>query len=287
MTVSIELKNITLDYPVYDYRALSLRFALTSLVSAGTISAPEKGVAHVRAVEGISFNLQQGDRLALIGGNGAGKTSLLKTIAGIYEPSYGAVNIQGCVTTILGTGFGLDDEATGYHNIILGGIAMGYRLSQMEAAIENIANFTELGKFLGMPMRTYSAGMRARLAFAIATCHQPDILLIDEGIGAGDASFYNKAKARLDTFLEDASILVLASHAEDLLERFCNKCLLLNHGKQIFFGELGEGLARYAQLMDQNNKISIAENQSDSDVVLSAKTSSAVSAKSATQYLVK
>lgn len=245
MKTFIKLNNIILDYPIYDYRALSLRFALKSLASAGTIQTTEGGMPYVRSLENITLNLEPGDRLALIGGNGAGKTSLLKTIAGIYEPSSGVRDVQGSMTTLLGTGFGLDEEATGYQNIILGGIALGYRYNEMLKATPDIADFTELGEYLEMPLRTYSAGMRARLAFGIATCNKPDIVLLDEGIGAGDASFYEKANKRLQNFLSDASIMILASHSNALLRDFCNKCLLLDHGKQVFFGDLKEGLEMY------------------------------------------
>jgi ABC-2 type transport system ATP-binding protein len=248
MNISVDLQNVTLDYPVYDYRVMSLRFMLTSLASAGTINHPNNGITYIRSVENVSLSLGRGDRLAIIGGNGAGKTSLLKTIAGIYDPSHGKRTTIGKITTLLGTGFGLDDEATGFQNIILGGLALGYRIAEMEAATQDIVSFTQLGEFLEMPLRTYSAGMRARLAFAIATCNKPDIVIIDEGIGAGDASFYEKANARLNAFLGDASILILASHSTALLRQFCNKALVLDHGKQVFLGDLEDGLAKYAEI---------------------------------------
>lgn len=247
MTVSIELNNVTLEYPVYDYSSLSLQKALVSLASAGSISKPKNGIVNVTSVDGLSLSLKSGDKLAIVGGNGAGKTSLLKLIAGIYEPTKGKRKVEGSITTILGTGFGLDEEATGYQNIILGGIALGYSRKDMEQSIGDIAEFSELGDFLNMPLRTYSAGMRARLAFGIATCKKPDIVIIDEGIGAGDASFYEKANKRLEGFLGEASILIIASHSDDILKRFCNKCLYLNHGKQEFLGGLTEGLELYNQ----------------------------------------
>lgn len=245
MNVSIELKNVVLSYPVYDYSMLSLQRTLVSLASAGSISKPHNGVVHIKAVDGLSLSLKHGDRLAIVGGNGAGKTSLLKMIAGIYEPSHGKCTVEGKITTILGTGFGLDEEATGYQNIVLGGIALGYSKKDMEDCIDDVAEFSELGEFLNMPLRTYSAGMRARLAFGIATCKRPDIVIIDEGIGAGDSSFYEKANKRLERFLGNASILIIASHSDDILKRFCNKCLCLSHGKQEFLGSLEDGLKYY------------------------------------------
>jgi len=241
----IRVKDVVLDYRVYDYRTLSIKNTLVSLASAGKIASQHDGILKVRALDGMSFELKRGDRLGLIGGNGSGKTSLLKLLAGIYEPTSGTVEIEGKVTTLLGTGFGLDDEASGYENILLGGIALGFSLKDMQEKVVSIADFTELGQFLNMPLRTYSAGMRARLAFAIATCREPDILVIDEGIGAGDNSFYEKANRKMQSFLEAASILVMASHSEELLKTFCTTCLCLNSGQVVFHGPLDEGLSYY------------------------------------------
>jgi ABC-2 type transport system ATP-binding protein/lipopolysaccharide transport system ATP-binding protein len=245
MTISVELKDVSLDYPVYDYSSLSLQKTIVSLASAGSISKPKDGVIKVRSVNKLSLELKAGDKLAIIGGNGAGKTSLLKLIAGIYEPSTGHRKVSGKITTILGTGFGFDEEATGYQNIMLGGIALGYSLNEMKECIVDIAEFSELGEFLNMPLRTYSAGMRARLAFGIATCKRPDIVIIDEGIGAGDAHFIEKANQRLERFLNDASIMIMASHSNGLLEKFCNKCLYMKNGKALFLGDLKKGIAMY------------------------------------------
>ena len=245
MTVGIDLENITLEYPVYNYSSLSLKSAIVSLASTGAINRMNASSVKVTSIDNLSLQLRQGDRLAIIGGNGAGKTSLLKVISGIYDPSNGKRRVMGRVTTLLGTGFGLDDEATGYQNIVLGGIALGYSRKEMIACFEEIAAFTQLGDFLNMPLRTYSAGMRAQLAFAIATCKDPEILIIDEGIGAGDAQFMKKANARVDKFISASNILVMASHSEELLERFCNKCLYMQRGRALFYGDFHEGMGMY------------------------------------------
>ncbi len=245
MEIGIDLANITLEYPVYNYSSLSLKSTIVSLASSGAINRMSASSVKVTSIDDLSIKLRHGDRLAIVGGNGAGKTSLLKVISGIYDPSRGKRVVHGHITTLLGTGFGLDDEATGYQNIILGGIALGYTRKQMIACFDEIAGFTQLGDFLNMPLRTYSAGMRAQLAFAIATCKDPEILIIDEGIGAGDAQFMKKANARIDKFVSASNILVMASHSEDLLERFCNKCLYMQRGRALFFGDLQEGLDMY------------------------------------------
>lgn len=246
MIAGIDLENITLEYPVYNYSSLSLKSALIStLRSTGAISRMGASSVKVKSLDDVTLRVRPNDRVAIIGGNGAGKTSLLKVISGIYDPSSGNRRVHGHVTTLLGTGFGLDDEATGYHNIILGGIALGYSRAEMVEAYDEIAEFTELGDFLNMPLRTYSAGMRAQLAFAIATCKKPEILLIDEGIGAGDAHFVKKANDRVEEFVGSSSILVMASHTEELLEQFCNKCLYLQGGKTLFYGDFKEGMELY------------------------------------------
>lgn len=246
MHAGIDLDNISLEYPVYNYSSLSIKNAIVStLASTGAINRSGGSTVKVKSLSHVSLRLRANDRVAIIGGNGAGKTSLLKVISGIYDPSDGVRRVHGRVTTLLGTGFGLDDEATGYHNIILGGIALGYTRAEMIESFDEIANFTKLGDFLNMPLRTYSAGMRAQLAFAIATCKNPEILLIDEGIGAGDAQFMKRANARVEEFVSSSSILVMASHSEELLERFCNKCLYLEGGRPLFYGDYREGMEMY------------------------------------------
>ncbi len=243
--VEIILKNVSLDYPVLGHNPKFSKRVL-SLASAGRISSGTKK-QYVRSIDKLNLHLKPGDKLAVIGGNGAGKTSLLKLIAGIYDQSSGEKSVVGRVTTILGTGFGLDEEATGYQNIFLGGIALGYSYKEMEACFKDIEEFTDLGDFLNLPLRVFSAGMKARLAFAIATCKHPDILIIDEGVGTGDKAFLERAEMRLTEFLSKANILLMASHSNDLLRKFCNKCLLMNNGKAVYFGDLEKGIELYEE----------------------------------------
>ncbi len=233
----IKLKNIVLDYPVYGSAPRDFTKKILSLASAGAIKHNEKYNV-IRGLDGISLDLKSGDRLGIVGGNGAGKTTLLRTIAGIYSPTSGSRQVKGKITTLISTGFGMDEEASGYQNIILSGIMMGNSKAQMESKFDEIEKFTELGNFLNMPIKTYSAGMKLRLAFAIATAIDPEILVIDEGIGAGDSAFYEKAKQRVQGFLNKASILVIASHSDDLLKQFCNKAIYMSNGKILHSGSL-------------------------------------------------
>lgn len=239
----IKLEDITLSYPVYNH-STSLQKSLLQLKSAGSIEKKDE-TFQVTALNSISFKLIKGDRVGLIGGNGAGKTTLLRIMSGIYTPSSGVIHHHGKRFCILGTGYGMEEDATGYENILLGGIAAGATLDDIKNKMEDIVSFTELGEYLSMPIRTYSAGMRARLAFAITTSVTPDILLIDEGIGAGDAKFLNKVQERMNSFMSEASILVMASHSIDLIKSFCTKVIYLQSGSIKFLGEVNEGLEKY------------------------------------------
>src|SRR5262249_11458187 len=150
----------------------------------------------VQALDNVSIGIEHGARLGIVGPNGAGKTTLLRVLAGIYEPTAGSASIEGRVVPLFDVALGMDPESTGFENIKLRGLFLGMTPQQIRARTEEIAEFTELGSFLDMPLRTYSAGMQARLAFAVSTCIEPEILLLDEGIGTGDAAFIEKAKKR-------------------------------------------------------------------------------------------
>ncbi len=166
-----------------------------------------------------------------IGHNGSGKSTLLRTLAGIFAPTRGSISIEGRVSTVFGLGAGLQPELTGYENIIRMGIMLGASRAEAESHIPDIEEFSELGNFLAMPVSTYSDGMRTRLAFGVATAAHPEILLIDEVLGAGDAEFQVRAQRRLSGFIEKSSILVLASHSAQLITQFCSSTLQLAHGR--------------------------------------------------------
>jgi ABC-type polysaccharide/polyol phosphate transport system ATPase subunit len=200
---------------------------------------------HVDALTQISLHLQSGDRLGLIGHNGAGKSTLLRILAGIYEPSVGKVNINGSIGAMLDITLGMDPEATGYENIRIRGMILGLSKSEIEQIIPDIEEFTEMGSFLSMPVKTYSSGMTVRLAFAISTAIAPDILLMDEAIGAGDAHFMEKAQKRLENFVHQSEILVLASHSNAAIRQFCNKALWLEHGRVHMFDDVETVVSAY------------------------------------------
>jgi ABC-2 type transport system ATP-binding protein/lipopolysaccharide transport system ATP-binding protein len=243
---SIELHNVSVTFPIYSAGNRSLKNAMLSVTTGGRIGNDATRVV-IQALDQVSLSFNAGDRVALIGHNGAGKTTLLRVLAGIYEPREGWINIDGRVTPVFDVNLGIDPERTGYENIILRGLYLGLTKAQIVERRDGVAEFTELGPFLDLPVRTYSAGMLARLAFAMATCIEPDILLLDEGIGAGDAEFLERANVRLDQFISKAGILVLASHSVDLVRKLCTKAVLMEHGRLVRSGELEDVLRDYRE----------------------------------------
>jgi ABC-2 type transport system ATP-binding protein len=241
--VSIALSGAGVDFPVFDGRSRSMKKAVLGLVGGNIDSA--RRVPVIEALRDIDLNLGHGARLGLVGHNGAGKSTLLRLLAGIYEPTRGTAEIRGRVAPVFDLGVGMDPEISGYDNIIIRGLFLGMTRRQMQARIDDIADFTELGDFLSLPLRTYSTGMRIRLALGVVTSIDPEILLLDEGIGAVDAAFLDRAKQRLAELVERAGLLVFASHSEDFLRQLCDTALWLEHGRIRAQGDLDEILRRY------------------------------------------
>ena len=246
-TVSLRLESVCVHFPVYTTGTRSLKNRLLHHGTGGRIARSAGNRLCVRALDGVSLGLEHGDRLGLIGPNGAGKTTLLRVLAGAYEPTRGRVWRRGRTASLLNVSLGMDGEATGYENIVTRGLFLGLTPEQIRERVEEIAAFTELGDFLEMPVHTYSAGMRLRLAFAVCTCFDPEILLMDEWLGIGDHAFVEKARRRLDEFVERAGILVLASQNAALLERVCTTGIVLDAGKVKARGPIGDLLKEYKQ----------------------------------------
>lgn len=242
--VSITVESLGLAYPVLNVPTLSFRRRKAPV--GGRIEG-EKRTLRVTALDGLSFSLSAGDRLGLIGANGAGKTTLLKVLYRIFEPTSGAVDIRGRVDALFNVNLGFRAEATGRRNVELRGLINGWSKAQIEDRMEQIIAFSEIGDFIDMPFKYYSQGMAARLAFATATSFEPEILLMDEWIGAGDPPFQEKAKERMNSLVAAAGIIVLASHNLSLLEKICTHGLILDHGRSVFFGSIGDALEHYKQ----------------------------------------
>lgn len=240
--VSLRTDNLGLVYRLHDRPTLAWRGR--RLVPTGGQIRREGGRRSIVALDGVSFALEAGDRLGLVGRNGAGKTTLLKVLYGIYEPTAGSVTAEGRVDALFNINLGFRREASGRRNIMLRGLINGWTNEEIEARMDDIVAFAELGDFIDLPLKTYSAGMAARLAFSVATALHPETLLMDEWIGAGDDAFQDKAKRRMAEIAERAGIIVLASHNHALLERTCNKILELEKGRVKVFGPAASWFAR-------------------------------------------
>lgn len=246
----VRLAHVEVTIPIYEGAARRfIRLPSLRRARVGTADVTRSsGVLWVHALHDLTMSLAEGERIALIGHNGAGKTTLLRVLAGIYPCSSGSREVSGTVGALLAANMALNSDATGYENIRLVATLEDWPREELDACIADIEEFTELGEYLGLPLRVYSAGMAARLSFAMATARAPDILLVDENIGAGDAQFQEKARRRVDRFLGRVKIIVIASHSTELLRSICKKGLLLQGGKMAFFGALDEALARYAEI---------------------------------------
>lgn len=243
-------EDVSVELPIHSINSFSLKKKLIHLGTGGRIQSEAKTVL-VRALQNVSFEAEDSDRIGVIGLNGAGKTTLLRTLAGIYQPVSGRVVAEGRVLPLLTVGLGMYEDVSGWENIRHCGLHMGMTVAEIEAKREEIAAFTELGDYLSLPVFSYSAGMRTRLSFAVATAVDAEILLLDEVIGAGDALFRDKAVARLKNMLTRTRIVVLASHSESWILQLCNKTLLLNEGRVLDYGKTADVMATYRKMVSR------------------------------------
>lgn len=243
----IQIENVSLDIPVFVPGQQRLIRAPKVAAKVGARISSSHGKITVAALRNINLHLKQNEHLAIIGHNGAGKSTLLRVIAGIYPPTTGSVRVVGSIGCLIEMSIGMSEDMTGVEYVKYHTAVFANDLGQWRDVVNEVADFTELGPFMDMPIRTYSTGMRTRLAAALATAWPRDILVIDEGIGAGDAAFHAKFETRLRNFLQSASLLVFASHSTQLLQLYCSKGLVLERGEMKFFGPLDDALAYYAQ----------------------------------------
>lgn len=234
----IHADRIVVEFPIYGAKSRSLKTTLLHAATGGRLGRDAGDRVVVRALNGLSFEFSEGNRVGIVGHNGSGKSTLLRVLAGAYEPVRGSVKTVGRIASMLSVTLGMDMEATGYENIYLRGAVMELNPQQIDSLVDEICDFSGLGEYIDMPMRTYSTGMAMRLAFAIATSVAADIILMDEWLSAGDASFSEKAQGRLARLVDQAKILVLATHDEGLIRRTCNKILHLDHGDLVKFAAL-------------------------------------------------
>lgn len=235
----IELDNVDLDYHVYGTSSRSFKNSLVRAATGGYLKNNEK-IIKVEALQGISFKLQDGDRLGIVGHNGAGKSSLLKVLAQIYDPTRGKLKILGETNCLFDIMVGLDSTLSGYENIKLRGLIHGLSSKKIQEAAPEIIDFAGLGEFIKMPLRTYSSGMLLRLGFSIVTYFRTEILLIDEVVNVGDSQFIEKAKKRMQDLINQTQIVVISTHDNQMIREICNRILCLEHGKIKFFGSSEE-----------------------------------------------
>ena len=227
----IELKNVTVDLLIYGAHNMNLKGRV-----ANFLARRETEVEIIRALNDVSLSIKDGDRIGIVGPNGAGKTTLLRVMAGILKPSQGEVTIQGSVVSMIDQGLGMDPQCSGIENIFRRGIFLNQSTLQMQSRVDDIVEFSGLGDRIRHPLYTYSSGMRARLAFSIATSVKPEILILDEGIGAADEEFSERASVRLNSFLKNAGILLLASHSDLLIEKMCSNKVEIVSGQTSLHG---------------------------------------------------
>jgi ABC-type polysaccharide/polyol phosphate transport system ATPase subunit len=254
---SITLDDVVIDFPLYGVRP-GLRSTLVRRAVGGFLQRSDDAdqLIVVRALDHVTVKLRHGDLVGLVGHNGAGKSTLLRVLAGIYEPILGRCEIVGGVSPLFNGAPGLHPDDTGYENIITCGLLLGMTRDEIERKIPDIGTFAELGDFLSLPVRTYSAGMVLRIGFAIATAIDPDILLLDEGISAGDARFALHARERMKALISRSSVMVLASHSDDLIRAMCNRAILLDRGKIVADGRVDDILAQHQSMSTDADKTS-------------------------------
>ena len=202
------------------------------------------------ALDHVSFQVKQGDRLGILGMNGAGKSTLLKVIAGVLKPTEGSVQVKGKIVPLLELGSGFAREYTGAENIFLYGTILGYSKEFLKEKYDEIVEFSELGKFIDVPVKNYSSGMRSRLGFAIATVVEPDVLILDEVLSVGDAKFKKKCEKRIQSMFDKGVTVLFVSHSLPQVKRICNKAIILEHGKIIAEGDIDKVAKVYEERME-------------------------------------
>lgn len=227
----ILLNNVSVDIPIFNSQGRSLKKTIMGMATGGRIGLTESGRTVVRSLDHLNLEIKSHERVGLIGHNGAGKSTLLRVLSSVYEPTEGVAKITGSIGSLIDISLGIDLEATGLENIYLRSVLLGIPKKNVDKELNSLVEFTELGDFINMPVRTYSTGMHMRLAFAVSTMISPDILLMDEWLSVGDQSFQEKAENRLNRLIERTNILVIATHSRRLIERCCTRVLWLEHGR--------------------------------------------------------
>jgi ABC-type polysaccharide/polyol phosphate transport system ATPase subunit len=238
----VELRRVSLRFLTYHDKSYSVKRAVLDLLLRRETPRP---VSEFWALRDVSLRFDRGERIGVVGSNGAGKSTLLRLLARIYPPTTGSMRVRGTVAPLIEMGAGFNPELSGYDNILLNGAMLGYSRKQMQAKADGIFEFTGLREFAELPLKYYSSGMYMRLAFAIATEIDPEVLLIDESLGVGDAAFVEKAKARIRGLLDRSHVVVIVSHDLDALRELCSRGVWLEKGQVVADGPIAEVIDRY------------------------------------------
>jgi lipopolysaccharide transport system ATP-binding protein len=241
----IEFRDVSIHFPIFNASTRSFRKRVIQVATGGIVAPDHTGHIVVQALTNLNFRIHAGERVALLGHNGSGKTTLLGALSRIYAPTSGSATILGSVGSLINISLGTDAESTGRENIFLRAAILGLGKDFIQKNLEEIIEFSELGDFIDLPVRTYSSGMQMRLAFAVSTMLRPEILMMDEWLSVGDKNFQAKATTRLDEMLQETKILVLATHSRELALHHCNRALWLEHGRIKLDGPVNEVAAAY------------------------------------------
>jgi lipopolysaccharide transport system ATP-binding protein len=236
----IIFNDASVSLPIFNATGRSLTSKILEVATGGRLDASPDGKVVVQALRNLTFSIEAGERVALVGHNGAGKSTLLRALAGVYAPTAGTTLIDGTIGSLIDVSLGINPEATGRENIYIRGRLLGFTKKEIQEKFEEIVEFSELGNFIDMPVRTYSSGMHLRLAFSVSTEVRPEILLMDEWLSVGDESFRAKSEKRLSELVEATKILVIATHTRQLVEASCNRVIWLEHGQIKMDGPVAE-----------------------------------------------
>ena len=241
---AVSVQNVSVTFRTTFERTPTFKSAITRF------GRGERAVRDVEAVKNVSFDVPDGTSLGIVGSNGAGKSTLVRTLGGILPPTSGRIEVHGRISALLALGVGFNPNLSGTENVMLGGLAAGLSRSQIKERSQEIEDFAELGDFMEMPIRTYSSGMRSRLAFSVSVHMDPDILMIDEALSAGDAKFKKKAAAKMNEVMESARAMFLVSHSMPSIKAMCNRAIWLHKGELKMQGSPDEVIAAYTLFLE-------------------------------------
>tara|TARA_Y100000816_G_C26104548_1_gene586450 strand:- start:1344 stop:2105 length:762 start_codon:yes stop_codon:yes gene_type:complete len=250
MNPSIKVINSTLDFPIFEGADFSFRNKISEIggkIGFGKTEISKKGIKVVRGLNNINIQINVGDKIGILGPNGSGKTTLLKLLAGIYTPTSGKVEIKGKICSMIDLGFGFHNDATGFENILLSKVMHGESIDNVKEIYDLVEEFSGLGEYLDLPFRTYSSGMKSRLALSSALSNVPDILLIDEFFSTGDINFTEKSKNKIKEIIDRSSIMLFASHDLSLINKICSKAIYMKNGSIKYFGDVKEASKKYQE----------------------------------------